>query len=82
MAACAADPVSTAKTNNNAVQVSLLFENDGCKVFRFMDDGEYHYYVVCQKTDDQPFAQSTMSKYSTGDDNTSDRHESIQTETR
>ena len=44
---CAKDPVSTQKTNNSDVSIGLLFEHDGCRVYRFMDAGEYIYYVTC-----------------------------------
>lgn len=43
---CVETPVSTNKTNNQSVPVSLLFEHEGCKVFRFQDGGRYHYYVT------------------------------------
>lgn len=42
---CANEPVSTSKTNNPHVPVSLLFERDGVKVYRFEDGGDYHYYA-------------------------------------
>jgi hypothetical protein len=29
------------------VPVTLLFEHDGCKVFRFGDNGRNHYFVHC-----------------------------------
>jgi hypothetical protein len=44
--ACAEDPVSTSSTNNPDVPVALLFTHDGCKVYRFMDNG-YHYFARC-----------------------------------
>ncbi len=42
---CLNDPVSTQPTNNAHVPVSLLFEHDGCKVFRFTD-GQYARYFA------------------------------------
>jgi hypothetical protein len=42
---CASDPVSTTTTNNKDVQVSLLFEHNGVKVYRFYDNGSYVYYA-------------------------------------
>lgn len=48
MAGCAADPVSMTSTTNPKVPVSLLFENEGCKVYRFEDAGHFHYYANCK----------------------------------
>lgn len=48
MVGCAADPVAMKSSTNPNVPVSLLFENEGCKVYRFDDAGHYHYYANCQ----------------------------------
>ena len=41
-------PVATsAPDNNKAYQVDYLFEHDGCKVYRFNDDGRYVYFTNC-----------------------------------
>ena len=45
LGSCTKDPVATSSTNNPDVQVSLLFEHDGVKVYRFYDDGSYIYYT-------------------------------------
>jgi hypothetical protein len=45
---CAEKPVSTAPSNNANISVDFLFEHDGCKVYRFMDDGYYRYFVKCK----------------------------------
>lgn len=55
--------VSLSSTNNREVkEVSLinqeeyfyhikeLFEKDGCKVYRFVDDAKFHYYTDCSET--------------------------------
>lgn len=42
---CTKDPVSSSSTNNPEVSVSLLFEHDGIKVYRFSDDGHHIYYT-------------------------------------
>ena len=42
---CANDPVATSATTNAAIEVELLFENDGVKVYRFSDCGRYIYYT-------------------------------------
>ena len=33
--------------NNKTYEVEYLFEHDGCKVYRFMDMGEYVYFTNC-----------------------------------
>jgi hypothetical protein len=50
LAGCAKDPVSTDQTNNNQFQVGLLFDVDGCTVYRFEDAGRYHYFTNCAGT--------------------------------
>jgi hypothetical protein len=47
LAACNNDAVGVAQTNNNNVVVELLFENDGCRVYRFSDAGYNRYYADC-----------------------------------
>lgn len=34
--------------NNKTYQVSYLFEHDGCKVYRFYDEGHYVYFTNCK----------------------------------
>jgi hypothetical protein len=46
-AGCVTEPIATSPTNNAAVEVDLLFEHDGCRVYRFRDMG-YHYFARCQ----------------------------------
>lgn len=58
---CDNQPVATAHSSNPQVPVSLLFEHDGCRVYRFNDGGRNHYYVRCNGG-----AQSTMSTESCG----------------
>jgi hypothetical protein len=33
--------------NNKDYVISYLFEHDGCKVYRFVDMGEYVYFTSC-----------------------------------
>lgn len=41
-------PVESIKPHNNAdYQVDYLFEHDGCKVYRFIDNGNYVYFTNC-----------------------------------
>lgn len=44
---CASDPISTEPTNNSQVKVELMFEHEGCKVYRFYDGGYPIYYTRC-----------------------------------
>ncbi len=50
VSACANEPVSRAASSNPDVPVALLFEHDGCQVFRFHDDGHNRYYTRCRLT--------------------------------
>lgn len=34
--------------NNDSYKVSFLFEYDGCKVYRFLDNGQYIYFTNCK----------------------------------
>ena len=36
--------------NNESYRVQYLFEHDGCKVYRFWDDGHYVYFTHCRGT--------------------------------
>lgn len=38
----------SAPDNNPSYKVEYLFEHDGCKVYRFMDMGNYVYFTNCQ----------------------------------
>lgn len=40
------DPQRIENTTNAEIRVALLFEHDGCKVYRFRDR-ERHYFVKC-----------------------------------
>lgn len=44
---CHADPIETRSSDNPKVPVSLLFNHEGCKVYRFADGGNYHYFARC-----------------------------------
>jgi hypothetical protein len=47
---CSRTPgIESKTTNNNKIPVVLLFEHDGCKVYRF-DDGRYGYFTKCGPT--------------------------------
>jgi len=41
-------PISSKQPDNNeSYQVEYLFEHDGCKVYRFLDSGNYVYFTNC-----------------------------------
>ena len=41
-------PVTTeAPVNNHQYQVDYLFEHEGCKVYRFYDQGNFVYFTNC-----------------------------------
>lgn len=65
--------ITAHKTNNPDVPVSLLFEHDGCSVFRFVDAERFHYYVRCATFG----KQQTMYEYNCG--KTCIQYESIST---
>lgn len=41
-------PQENVKSSNETYQVELLFEVDGCKVYRFMDCSEVRYFTTCK----------------------------------
>lgn len=41
-------PKSKLETDNKDYDVSVLFEVEGCKVYRFKDDGWPRYFTNCQ----------------------------------
>jgi hypothetical protein len=45
LSGCAKDPISTERSNNSQIEVELLFEKDGVKLYRFTDEGRYIYYT-------------------------------------
>ncbi len=42
------EPISVERSNNTDYNVSYLFEHDGCKVYRFIDNGNYVYFTSCR----------------------------------
>lgn len=46
-AGCAKEPVSKEETSNPEVGVDILFDYDGCRMYRFHDAGEYRYFARC-----------------------------------
>jgi hypothetical protein len=60
---CARDPVSTLRTDNNAVKVDKLFTHDGVTVYRFFDVGHHHYYAVKDNSSLLTFSDKQDSEY-------------------
>ena len=49
MSSCYHEPVSST-TTENGVDVELLFEKDGVRVYRFWDGGNKHYFTTRGET--------------------------------
>ncbi len=64
--ACPQDPISTETTNNLNVPVEVLFNHDGCTMYRFEDGGRDHYFARC------PESVTTVSPQSCGKNCTRD----------
>jgi hypothetical protein len=47
---CSKEPVKVEASSNTSVPVSLLFEHEGCKVYRFEDGGKAIYYSKCRES--------------------------------
>jgi len=54
MSGCTKEPISSIQTNNKEFVVEFLFEQDGIKVYRFVDNGRTHYFTknVCTTIQD------------------------------
>jgi hypothetical protein len=62
-------PISNAPSQNNQTyEVAYLFEHDGCKVYRFRDQGNWVYFTNCSgeattmKNDTTSFRVITSSR--------------------
>lgn len=65
LSSCTAqEPVSTEKSNNPNLPVAHLFDIDGCRVYRFRDNGRYVYFTNCDGST-QSFNQESTGKTST-----------------
>lgn len=47
VAGCAKEPESVATVGAGGVQAETLFTHEGCRVYRFSDNGRYVYYTNC-----------------------------------
>lgn len=48
--------------NNKTYEVSYLFEHDGCKVYRFYDQGHWVYFTNCKGEVTSVKADSTQER--------------------
>lgn len=46
-ASCANSSIKTESTDFNGIKLDLLFEKDGCKIYRFRDGLEFVYWSDC-----------------------------------
>jgi hypothetical protein len=59
--------MTTASQNNNTYHVSYLFEHEGCKVYRFIDQGNWVYYTNCNGQSSTMKADTTKVKFIMGE---------------
>jgi len=52
LAGCCEDNASSraVKTEDPDLRLTYLFEQDGCKIYRFYDRWDYHYFNTCGQT--------------------------------
>ena len=63
-AAIGEKPLSTQPPKNNVTyKVEYLFEHDGCKVYRFRDNGNYVYFTSCKGETTSVLTDSTGTQY-------------------
>lgn len=60
LSGCYGEAQEVAQTENPNFQVELLFEHEGCRVYRFRD-GNLHYYVRCLTGQTETITQTTHS---------------------
>lgn len=59
---CSIEPTQTALTNNKKVNVDILFDFDGVRIYRFSDAGDFRYFAKAIKdTDVKTFDSHTVS---------------------
>lgn len=47
LAGCGKSPIEKLGTDNPEFSVDLLFKRDGCRVYRFTDNGRFQYFANC-----------------------------------
>jgi hypothetical protein len=63
---CLAPAIQSHSTENEAINVELLFTHDGCRVYRFRDGSAPIYYTDCRASAAQDSATSTGWRVSCG----------------
>ncbi len=59
LAGCAKESISSEITEGNDINIELLFEKDGCKMYRFRDGGRYIYWSNCEGKTQYSYSTST-----------------------
>lgn len=71
LAGCTGDPQDVSPTSNDQYKVDLLFEHEGCRVYRFRDGNDRIYYAHCQ----HGIVRTERNEYhSTGKSGYTERH--------
>ena len=55
---CEKTPQRVEQSSNSEIQIQLLFEKDGCKVYRFYDCGYAVYFTDCRGKVEYEYYQS------------------------
>lgn len=56
---CRENPIERIETSNSEIKVDLLFEHDGCKIYRFNDGGHDVYWSDCRGKMETSYVRST-----------------------
>ena len=59
LSGCLKDGQQTEQTTNGGFKVDLLFEKDGCKIYRFMDGGRAIYWTDCRGKTEYVYSQQS-----------------------
>lgn len=62
LSACSGKAENTVQSTNGKFQVEHLFDADGCTVYRFLDEGRFHYFSKCQGAISQTNRQESCGK--------------------
>jgi len=49
LSGCAVSDVRKVSSGNPELELGVIGETDGCKIYRFRDNGYSHYFVKCNK---------------------------------
>lgn len=60
LSGCAKNAESSIVVNGN-FEVERLFTNEGCTMYRFYDNGSYHYYASCKAGDSEVIERHSRS---------------------